>query len=551
MISARFPPVSRWIRIAVTKKLTSTRSIRFVMPIRAFRSGIPRFCSSKTFWNSGPMGSGISCPTNWMAPVNECPARSERANISRASGKYMMNFFMRRFFLVFTTIVGTTKRKAPKRTAIRKGQCRKAPTSRANPKRRQEMRMNVPTFLSICACLRRLSICTATLRFARILFSAGTSLSSSLLRTSGRSACSRLRSSRRESRFLISFLSVHPGATRKYRDRSTARMPTNRIALIQSIVRSLLLLPVCENLGFEMDSRGVDDVEELRPHPGGVELTLYLSLIGQPLLLVHEDVLHDQDIPFHPGDFGYLDDLARPVAQPRHLDHDVQGGAHLFPDRPCGKVISRHQDHRLEARQGVTRGIRVDGRYGAVVPRVHRLQHVQRLASPNLPDDDPVGPHPKGIPDEIPLRHGSLPFDIGGAGLEPHDVLLLEDQLRRILDGDDPFRVGYGSGKDVEQRRFPRARSPRHQDVQAGLDHRAEGACHFPGQRLVLDEVFHLQGRDAEPADGNRRAVQRKRGNDHVYARPVRKPCVHQRGGFVDAPAHFRHDSLDDAHQMV
>src|SRR3989304_1414255 len=272
-----------------------------------------------------------------MAPVNECPARRERANISRASGKYMMNFFMRRFFLVFTTIVGTTKRKAPKRTAIRKGQCRKAPTSRTNPKRR------------------------------------------------------------RESRFLISFLSVHPGATRKYRDRSTARMPTNRIALIQSIVRSLLLLPVCENLGFEMDSRGVDDGEELRPHPGGVELTLYLSLIGQPLLLVHEDVLHDQDIPFHPGDFGYLDDLSRPVAQPRHLDHDVQGGAHLFPDCPCGKVISRHQDHRLETRQGVTRGIRGDGRYGAVVPRVHRLQHVQRLASPTLPADDPVGPHPKGI----------------------------------------------------------------------------------------------------------------------------------------------------------
>src|SRR4030067_168721 len=227
-----------------------------------------------------------------MAPVNECPARRERANISRASGKYMMNFFMRRFFLVFTTIVGT-------------------------------------------------------------------SLNSSLLRTSGRSSNTRLRSSRRESRFLISFLSVHPGAIRKYRDKSTARMPTNRMALIQSIVCSLLLLPVCEYLGLEMDSRGVGDVEGRRAHPGGAALALYIPLIGQPLLLVDEDVLHDQDIPFHPGDFGYFDDLARPVAQPRHLDHDVQGGAHLFPDRPCGKVNSRHQDHRLETRHGVPRGIRV------------------------------------------------------------------------------------------------------------------------------------------------------------------------------------------------
>ena len=99
-----------------------------------------------------------------------------------------------------------------------------------------------------------------------------------------------------------------------------------------------------------MNSRGVDNIEELRPHPGGMEMALYLPIIGKSLLLVQEDVLQDQDIPFHPGYFSYLDDFARPVAQSGYLDDDVQGGAHLFPDCPWGKVISRHQDHRLETR---------------------------------------------------------------------------------------------------------------------------------------------------------------------------------------------------------
>ena len=47
--------------------------------------------------------------------------------------------------------------------------------------------------------------------------------------------------------------------------------------------------------------------------------------------------------------------------------------------------------------QGVARAVGVDGGHRAVVPRVHRLQHVEGLAGAHFADDDPVGPHPQGV----------------------------------------------------------------------------------------------------------------------------------------------------------
>ncbi len=48
--------------------------------------GMPRFCSSNTRPNSFEMGSPISVATMFMPKPRLCPARSERAIISKASG---------------------------------------------------------------------------------------------------------------------------------------------------------------------------------------------------------------------------------------------------------------------------------------------------------------------------------------------------------------------------------------------------------------------------------------------------------------------------------
>ena len=68
---------------------------------------------------------------------------------------------------------------------------------------------------------------------------------------------------------------------------------------------------------------------------------------------------------------------------------------------------------------------------------VERLQHVERLAAPDLPDDDPVRPHPQSGAHQRPDRHRARTLGVRRTRLEPHDVRLLEPELGGLLDGDD------------------------------------------------------------------------------------------------------------------
>jgi len=76
------------------------------------------------------------------------------------------------------------------------------------------------------------------------------------------------------------------------------------------------------------------------------------------------------------------------------------------------------------------------------VPRVHRLQHVERLAAPAFPDDDPVGAHPERVDEQ--LSDGDLPLALSTRrpGLEPDHIAVLELEARGVLDGDDPLPFG-------------------------------------------------------------------------------------------------------------
>ena len=58
-----------------------------------------------------------------------------------------------------------------------------------------------------------------------------------------------------------------------------------------------------------------------------------------------------------------------------------------------------------------------------------------------LADDDAVGPHPQGVPDEVADRDLALALDVGGPRLERDHVLLRELQLGRVLDRDDALAV--------------------------------------------------------------------------------------------------------------
>ena len=64
-------------------------------------------------------------------------------------------------------------------------------------------------------------------------------------------------------------------------------------------------------------------------------------------------------------------------------------------------------------------------------------------ASPprHLADDDAVGTHAQRVLDEVALRDLALALDVRRARLQRHDMLLLQLQLGRVLDGDDALVV--------------------------------------------------------------------------------------------------------------
>ena len=101
--------------------------------------------------------------------------------------------------------------------------------------------------------------------------------------------------------------------------------------------------------------------------------------------------------------------------------------------------------------EGVARAVGVDCGHAAVVPGVHGLQHVQRLAAAYFAHDDPVGPHAEGVDDQVAGGNQAAAFDVRRPRFHPHDVFLVHDQFGRIFDGHDPLAVGDGLGQRAEE----------------------------------------------------------------------------------------------------
>ena len=83
--------------------------------------------------------------------------------------------------------------------------------------------------------------------------------------------------------------------------------------------------------------------------------------------------------------------------------------------------------------------------------RIHGLKHVQRLAGTHLADDDAIRPHTQRIAHQITDGHGPAAFDVLGTGFQCHHMLLLQAQLRRVLNGHDPFPIRNKGGKHIQR----------------------------------------------------------------------------------------------------
>ena len=84
------------------------------------------------------------------------------------------------------------------------------------------------------------------------------------------------------------------------------------------------------------------------------------------------------------------------------------------------------------------------------MPRIHRLQHFQRLAAPDLPNDDAVRTHSETRPDQI--AHGNLlrTIPVLYPCFQADKIRYMADlKLCRILDRNDAFLLGNIAGHGV------------------------------------------------------------------------------------------------------
>src|SRR5688500_14983493 len=99
------------------------------------------------------------------------------------------------------------------------------------------------------------------------------------------------------------------------------------------------------------------------------------------------------------------------------------------------------------------------------MPGVHGLQHVERLATSTLADNDPVRTHAKSVAHQISNGDLASSFYVRRSSLEGQNVRLRQLQLGSVFDGDDALRACYVLRECVEEGRLARARATGHDDV--------------------------------------------------------------------------------------
>ena len=183
--------------------------------------------------------------------------------------------------------------------------------------------------------------------------------------------------------------------------------------------------------------------------------------------VVDEQVLCNDDVAFHPHDFGDMGDLARAIAQTRGLDDDVNRSADHFANGARWQRKAAHGDHGFKSRQRFARVVGVQRAHRAVVAGVHGLQQVEGFRSADFADDDAFRSHTQAVAYQI--AHGDLAFafEVGRPRFQAHDMGLLQLQFGGVFAGDDALVVIDELRKAVEQRGFARTGAAGDQRVDA------------------------------------------------------------------------------------
>ena len=143
------------------------------------------------------------------------------------------------------------------------------------------------------------------------------------------------------------------------------------------------------------------------------------------------------------------------------------------------------------------------------------------------------------------------PSMLGGPGLQPQHVLLVQLQLGRVLDGDDALVGRQELRQHVERRRLAGAGAAGDEHVEPAPHAGGEQVGHRPGQRAEGDQIVHVVRVGGELADRQHRAVEGDRRHHRVDPAAVGQAGVDHRAALVDPAADPGHDLVDDAAQVL
>src|ERR1019366_676436 len=223
--------------------------------------------------------------------------------------------------------------------------------------------------------------------------------------------------------------SLRRGGQRTSPPQTSPPQRTQIPTLSRPSANSLYLLRHLEQVQGERDARLFQFFGEFGNDSGGPEAAQDFSIRSQSLFFEKEDILQADDVTVgarHLRDMGHA---SRAIAHARNLHDNVDGGGDLIPQRLFGKAQVRHKRHGLDARESVARTVGVDRGQRTVVPGVHRLEHVECLATPHFPDDNAVRTHTESVDYQLPLMDRPFAFHVWWPAFQADYVPLLQLQF--------------------------------------------------------------------------------------------------------------------------
>ena len=142
-------------------------------------------------------------------------------------------------------------------------------------------------------------------------------------------------------------------------------------------------------------------------------------------------------------------------------------------------------------------------------------------------------------------------LDVGRPRLHADDVVLVQDQFRRVLDGHDPLGRRDGLSHGPQQRALAGPGAAADEDVPPADDGGLEEGDHLGRDHAQTDQVGPAEPLPTEATDAERRPVDRDGRERGVDAAAVGQAGVDHRRPLIDPPAHAACDPLDDPRQVV